>query len=287
MDQPKIERVLRLMMLLMGNRDYTVDELADVLDTSYRSIYRYIDTLKSVGFVVTKKGGNVFKLAKIDDKYADISNLVHFTEEEAFVVDRMINALDDGNVLKRNLHKKLASVYSCSGVVDCIVKGKNAENVHRVIEAMEKKRQVRLVNYASSHSGVVRDRWVEPFGFTTDYNQIWCYDLEDGRNKLFKTVRVESVEVMKEGWSCENEHRKGFVDIFRYSGYDRYGVKIELDVRARNVMLENYPLSERYITKVDDGLWLLETEVCEMWYVEEFVQSVQGAKIVESERIES
>ncbi|MBR5562680.1 MAG: HTH domain-containing protein, partial [Bacteroidales bacterium] len=46
MDQPKIERMLRLMKMMAGNRNYTIDELAEKLGTSYRSIYRYIDTFK-------------------------------------------------------------------------------------------------------------------------------------------------------------------------------------------------------------------------------------------------
>lgn len=286
MDQPKIERVLRLMMMMMGNVDYTVNELADKLDTSPRSIYRYIDTLKSAGFVISKNSNNVFKLNKMDDKYAEISNLIHFSEEEAYVVDKMINALDDRNVLKRNLHKKLASVYNCTGVVDCIVKGRNAENVHKIIDAINGKLQVRLINYASSNSGVVRDRLVEPFGFTTDYNQIWCYDLEDGKNKLFKTVRVERVEVLKEGWVCEFEHKEGFVDIFRYSGFNRYRAKVELDVKARNVVIENYPLSEKYIVKLRDDLWFLDVEVCSE-YVKEFAQTTDGAKLISIEKVDN
>ena len=48
MDQPKIERLLRLMALMSGNVDYTVEELASRLETSYRSIYRYIETFKRV-----------------------------------------------------------------------------------------------------------------------------------------------------------------------------------------------------------------------------------------------
>ena len=40
MDQPKIERVLRLMWLLTANDTYTIEELADMLDTSPRTIYR-------------------------------------------------------------------------------------------------------------------------------------------------------------------------------------------------------------------------------------------------------
>ena len=41
MDQPKIEHLLRLLRLLAGNRNYTIEELAEKLDMSYRTIYRY------------------------------------------------------------------------------------------------------------------------------------------------------------------------------------------------------------------------------------------------------
>ena len=40
MEQPRVERVLRLMRLMSGNSYFTIDELAEKLETSYRSIYR-------------------------------------------------------------------------------------------------------------------------------------------------------------------------------------------------------------------------------------------------------
>ena len=46
MDQPKIERVLRLMMMLTSNNRYTIEELGEKLETSPRTIYRYLDTLR-------------------------------------------------------------------------------------------------------------------------------------------------------------------------------------------------------------------------------------------------
>ena len=46
MDQPKIERVLRLMTLLTGNATYMVQDFARMMGTTSRSIYRYMDTLK-------------------------------------------------------------------------------------------------------------------------------------------------------------------------------------------------------------------------------------------------
>lgn len=164
-----------------------------------------------------------------------------------------------------------------------MVHGKDAVNVHALIEAMDGKCQVKLVGYASSHSGVVRDRLVEPFDFTTDYNQVWCYDLEDERNKLFKTMRIGRVEVLQDGWMAEGKHEKGFVDVF--SGPERYKVKMELDVRAWNVMVECFPLAEREMTMVEDGKWLLDTVVCGMVGVKSFVLTVVGAKIVGSEEL--
>ena len=281
MDQPKIERVLRLMRLMSGARHYTIEELAERLETSPRSIYRYIDTFKGLGYVVSKENG-VPRLLSMD-KYEDIAELVHFTEEEAYVVNRLIDALDTGNVLKQSLKRKLAAVADCAPLVNCVVNGKLAENVHALVEAIKSKRQVRLLGYASSHSGAVRDRLVEPFAFTTDYNQVWCYDLEDGKNKLFKTIRVDAVEVLDATWKAEKEHKQGFVDIFRFSSPDIHRVKVELDVRARNFMIECFPLSEQYMTKVDEDLWVMETDVCGLDNVRGFVLMTEGARIVRSE----
>lgn len=58
MDQPKIDRLLRLMMLLTANNRYTVNDLAERLSTSPRTIYRYIDTFKEAGFLIAKKKEN-------------------------------------------------------------------------------------------------------------------------------------------------------------------------------------------------------------------------------------
>lgn len=42
MDQPKLERLLRLMKMLTGNISYTVKDLSDTLQMSVRTVYRYI-----------------------------------------------------------------------------------------------------------------------------------------------------------------------------------------------------------------------------------------------------
>lgn len=288
MDQPKLERLLRLMKLMTGNVNYTVNDLAERLGTTYRSIYRYIETFKDAGFVVHKLDGGVYKLGKESPYFKDISQLVHFTDEEAHIVNRLIDGLDDTNMLKQNLRKKLTSVYNCTAVANCIVKGANAQNVNHLVEAISEHRQVVLKGYASSHTGVVRDRVVEPFGFTTNYVQVWCYEPESGMNKLFKTARIGSVEILSEEWQHAEDHNRGYIDIFRMTGFELQRVKLELGMLARNLLVEEYPLAERDIKPLGDGRWLLDTEVCNYVGVGRFVMGLMDdISIVESPEFEA
>ena len=98
MDQPKIERLLRLIKMMSGHENYTIDQLAEKLGTSYRSIYRYIDTFKECGFVVLKVRSNVYKLGKMPKTHLDLKNLIYFSEEEAYILNSMIDGLDVNNV---------------------------------------------------------------------------------------------------------------------------------------------------------------------------------------------
>jgi predicted DNA-binding transcriptional regulator YafY len=271
MEQPKLERMLRLMKLMTANVNYTINDLADRLDTSYRSIYRYIDTFKEAGFVVQKLDGGVYKLGKQSRYFKEISQLVHFTDEEAHIVNQLIEALDDTNALKQNLRKKLTTVYNCTSMASSIVRGRNASNVNRILDAIERRCQVLLVDYASSHTGVVRNRIVEPFGFTTNYVQAWCYEPESGMNKLFKISRIGSVELLDIEWQHEAQHAEGYIDIFRMTGFEQRRVQLRLGMLARNLLIEEYPLAERDIKRLDSHHWLLDTKVCNYLGIGRFV----------------
>lgn len=286
MDQPKIERMLRLMKILTANTLYTVDEIAERLSMSRRTIYRYIDTFREAGFVI-KKSGNHIRLDKESPHFKDISQLVHFTEEEAVILKRAIENIDDTNLLKQNLKRKLYSVYDNKILADTIVRGSNSNNVHALIEAIEEHRQVELVGYRSAHGGAVRDRHVEPFAFTTNYVQVWCYDIESGSCKLFKLSRIESVRVLDAEWQHAAEHEKAQIDIFRMNGKEPKSVKLELGILAHNLILEEFPLSENYLTQIGKNRWLLQTEVRNYAGVARFVIGLMDdIKIVDTPELE-
>ena len=171
MDQPKLERLLRLMKMLTANNSLTVGEIAGKLGISSRSVYRYIDTFREAGFVI-KKAGNYIKLDKSSPYFKDISQLIHFTEEEAFILKSAIESIDENNLLKQNLKKKLYTVYDYNILAETIVSGKNGRNVGQLVQAIENKNLVILKNYSSAHGNDIRDRKAEAYAFTTNYVQV-------------------------------------------------------------------------------------------------------------------
>lgn len=282
MDQPKIERMLRLMKMMSGNVNYTVEELGDKLGISYRSIYRYIDTFKASGFVVEKLQKNVYKLGKMPRSYVDMKNLIYFSEEEAYIIDSLINSLDETNTLKTDLKKKLSAVYNFTTMISYVQKKDIAERVEALGKAIRGKKKVVLKAYESANSKEVSDRHVEPFAFTTNCIDIWGFDTEKQENRIFKISRIGSVEIQEEAWKYEEKHERSKTDCFRMSGYEQTPVKLELGLQAKNLLLEEYPLAEKDL-KREGKKWILETMVSDMAGVGRFVIGLaHDIKVVDS-----
>lgn len=55
MELEKFSRQLRLLLLLVKNRKQTIDEVSAQLGMSRRSMYRYIDAFRKLGFIIKKK----------------------------------------------------------------------------------------------------------------------------------------------------------------------------------------------------------------------------------------
>lgn len=292
MDQPKIERLLRLMKMLTANNRYTVEDLSRKLDMSVRTIYRYIDTFREAGFVV-KKSEKFIKLDTRSPYFKDISQLVHFTDEEAYILKSAIESIDETNLIKQNLKAKLYSVYDYKVLADCVVKGSNARNVNTLIEAIEGKKQVLLHNYTSAHSKKVSDRIVEPFSFTTNYIQLWAFEPEAANgggnpNKLFKLSRIGSVEILDSDWEDEPLHKKGYMDLFRITGHTLFPVKVRMGLRAASLLREEFPLAENELKPETGDAWILETQVCSFEGIGRFVLGVlDDIEVLESEEFKS
>lgn len=74
------------MKLLTGNVSTTIDQLSAQMNTTSRTVYRYIETIRDAGFVVNKLYGNVYQMGKVSRGMTDFKKLIYFTEEEAYLV---------------------------------------------------------------------------------------------------------------------------------------------------------------------------------------------------------
>ena len=129
---------------------------------------------------------------------------------------------------------------------------------------MDEKKKVVLKKYASANSGEVRDRVVEPFAFTNNHIDIWAFDTEKKENRIFKIPRIEWVDILSEDWEHEAEHHRKNIDDFRmsYDG-DGYKVYLELTLRAKNLLVEEFPTAESGLRE-EGGKWYYEGTVGKM-----------------------
>lgn len=272
MDQPKIEKILRLIQLLIGNRR-TTQELAKVLGCNVRTIQRYINQLRNANFIVESNQKGVYFMSTRFGPIKDISDLVHFSDEEAYILLKAIDSIDDNTTIKNNLKQKLYNIYHYVELADVVVRPQQGEVVKSLVQAIEQKLSVDLINYRSSNSNTVSTRFIEPFAFTTNYQQVWGYEPNSGKSKLFKISRIEKVIVYENlPWKHEKQHIKPYVDIFRIAG-EKYiaQAKLKLNLRSYNLLIEEYPLSEKYITQQSENEYYLDAPICSFDGVGRFI----------------
>ena len=276
MDQTKIVKMLRLMKLLTGNVSRTIDQVAKEMGITPRTVYRYIDDIREAGFVVNKLYGNVYAMGKVGRGLSDFNRLIYFTEEEAYITAKLIEGIDNNNVLKRDLQRKLASVYDSTSI---------AANVEALADAIKRKKQVVLKQYESAHSNESKDRLVEPIEFTANMIDIWAYDVDNGDNRVFKVARIHEVEVTDTGWEFASKHKAIKPDVFRMVGNLNEKIVLQLNTRAKSLLLEEFPLAEKDL-KREDGKWLLKTTIHSLEGAGRFVIGLAAdIKILEGKKL--
>ena len=285
MDQTKITKLLRLMKLLTGNVSRTIDQLAVEMGITPRTIYRYIDTIRESGFVVNKLYGNVYAMGKVGRGLSDFNKLIYFTEEEAYIVAKMINGIDNNNVLKRDLQRKLASIYDSTSIANYIDNTATAANVEALADAIKRKKQVVLKHYESAHSDEAKDRRVEPIEFTTNMIDIWAYDVENADNRMFKVARIQEVEVTDDDWAFKSMHKVQRPDLFRMTGSLNEIISLQLDTRAKSLLLEEFPWAEKELRR-ENGKWILTTRINSLEGVTRFILGLAAdIRILEGENL--
>ena len=279
MEQTKIKRILKFMLLLTSNVDYTTPEIADRLDINVRSAYRYIRSFKDEGFPMEKRGCNVYKLMSMPVRKIRLDRLIHLSQEEAHILHTLLVSLSGESQVHINLEKKLTALFDATSVTEIIGNRITAESIMRLREAMDDRMQVILKDYESGHTMTVSDRLVEPYGFSTNYRDVYAYEVATGLNKTFKVSRIGYVMPLQAEWENAEHHEVIEPDCFRMNGKERIPVTLKMTLMAKNILIEEYPLASRDLT-FEDGFWWLRTTVKDLAGVGRFVIGLADQIIV-------
>lgn len=283
MDKERFDRQLRLLVLLTQDRDTDIDSLSRELQMSRRSIYRYIETFRELGFVVEKRG-NRYRVAPSSPFFRRITERIHFTEDEALTINQVLNAVYDRSPQVRHLRQKLSSLYDFDVLARHGVDEHIARNLATLYDAVKLERVAVLRGYVSPSSGKVSDRMVEPYMFLSENSEVRCYELATGMNKTFKISRAERVDLLDMLWSHKEAHQPFYTDMFGFSGEQLFPVRLVLGALSARLLLEEVPSVASQLALLDDGRYRLHARVCSYKGVGRFVLGLCDDVEVESPR---
>ena len=247
--ETKTHRLLRLIMYLSNSYSKTKEECASFVGIKDSAFYNYRNVLVDTGFDLRQKDGKYW-IEYPDQDHQVLRNILHFSEEETYLLSRCIDMLEEKPGCASRLNQKLTSFLNQDKTIETYIQKEKSEIVQALRKAQKEKKQILLINYASGNSQTVKNRMVEPFEFKDDFNLVWAYEPALNQNRQFKTCRIEDILETLLPWEYERSHRSKPVDIFRNTGDLDKQVEFRLNLRAKNLLTEEYPLAEKYLTAI-------------------------------------
>lgn len=273
MRHDKLERELNLLLLLTENHNYTVPEICDRVQISRRNFYYYLDFFRLAGFKV-EHSKPYYRVSKDSPFFRKIDEVVHFTEDEAITMRRILDKTGDQSIQVERLRRKLDRLYDLQILDNEEMQEQLAHNVTTLYEAIKRQVAVKLVNYSSPHSNTTSNRIVEPFLLMNGNREVRCFELSSGINKTFKLSRMEDVQLLDVTWEHQNKHHKIFTDIFMFSDEKQWTVTLLMGRLSSSILLEEYPKARKYLTQQNETHWQLELPVCSFIGIGRFVMGL-------------
>ena len=269
-NQNRILRIFKLITLLKTYPAKSIKRIAQSLEISERSCYRYIDLLTELGFEVIKDHQNKFSL------HAD-QVVEPFTKEESHLIQEVLSVSVKNNPLVASIKSKLPSLEESNILATNIVHGHLAKLVAKINDAIGSQTQLLINRYQSANTESISDRLVEPIGFTANYQYLCAFEVESKQNKYFKLERMGSIEILTEIVKFKKLHQLLNPDVFGFNDSgEQFSIKLKLSMRAMLFLIDDYPATSDYIKEAKDGNYMLSIEVNSMEPVLRIIRSMPG-----------
>jgi predicted DNA-binding transcriptional regulator YafY len=272
LNQHKILRVLQFISFLEQEPSKTVVQLASLLDTTDRTVYRYLDLVKECGFDLQRDKINRFFIVN------DRSNGVRFTPEEADYLKQLVLTNGKKSKLKDAVLSKIYLSSDAAIVAGHLINVKNGKIVERLSLAIANKEQVILKKYQSINSETISDRVVEPFGFTDNYCTVMAFEPASLKNKTYNIDRIAAIEFNNQRCLFESDYEQQIPDAFGFSfSGKKFPVNLELTLKQYLLLKNDFPMTAPYFKfNAKKDLYELNIEVNDLTPVERFLRGIDG-----------
>ena len=247
-NQNRIYRVFQLINYLKAKPAKSVRSVMQFLDTSERTVYRYLDMLKDLGFKIERDSGNRIWITTNGN-----NDIVPFTDQEADYLEKLIKTAGKSTKIAESVLQKVRLSSELQIGANLLFKAHLGHIVEQISIAIIEGQQLLIKNYTSANSQTVSDRIVEPMCFTDDYESISAFEVKTKQNKYFNIERMAEVEVLDSKMKYEKHHEFYKPDIFGFQGKSlNKEIEIQMSMRASLVLKEEYPMSIPYIKHILD-----------------------------------
>lgn len=244
-DTQKLYKVFRLIRLLHTPPAKDAKQLMRKMDISKSHLYRLRDLLKELDYKIKKDEQNRWYIPAIVSEYGN----KQLSDEEYTHLEMVLRQVSSNNPLTTAILNKFNASLSLIPLVDSLP----FQHANRIIQqiriAINQNCCLLLKDYHSMTSGSRKNRLIEPLELTEDYRYLIGWEPKIDRQGQFKISRINEVEVCFDQ-PIQSGRTATSLDIFGLSSdkLDTWlNVKLELSSFAHYMLVEEFPLSNRYI----------------------------------------
>lgn len=277
-NQRTVERVFSLIKLMKQTPHRTRQDLVQILEISERTLYRYMNLLETLGFVLLRDAHGNYYIAGSDVKES-------FTQEEADFLGAILKENYASHELSVRVLRKLHMFHTEDQLVgEDLLAASRAQNLARISEGIKQRRRVLLLGYHSAHSQTSSNRLVEPIEFLAGHSTLSALEVESLKVKYFRLDRIAGVELSSSPMELMHHHRTTLPDMFGFAleeGADAQEIHLELSIRDALFMRSEFPLSAAYLRPTSDGeRFQLRGPVADFRPIGRFIRGLENRSLV-------
>lgn len=236
----KISRILQFIIRLRGPLGCDKVEAAGQYGVTVRTIERHIRLLREIGFII-EQTGNRYRIVNSSHAKFHHEELIAFSIEEAMLLRDALLASKITGPMQHQLMDKLYALTDMEELAETMTNLQRSLTIAELRKAIRDKKQVWLLDYESAHSDSKRSRLVEPQRFQDYFRYLVAFEPDSMQNKVFKTERIGAVRTSRRNWKYAHLHERLGVDVFGMSGVQPVRVRLQLSLRAKQLLCEEFP----------------------------------------------